>query len=235
MNHNFLTDNYRDFADGKIDVDKLLFRIKEAEKLTSNKYIFPLNNWLSTGGTYSALLYSCGVILKRFEHTKEDYAKLLKALQYYDFNGSFLKRAMEHWPNVINIAQSNIEKIKEKSTKLPNKSLKLKEWVKTLKEMEYNAFNYINKNIDYAILGKTPWTNVYITTMGNMYYLTTDEAIKLYERLKKLNATGSLVNIDSKKMLSELLTYAKPIETSQNNINQIKKGATKLPHKSFKL
>ena len=97
------------------DLDNVIKSIKKLAIKNGPNHIYPVKYWLNVGGTLSAVIYLIGVQLKQMGGTQEEYDKLFKLLKEYDFNGSFTKRAVEHWPTnmAIDLTASIGDKIKK--------------------------------------------------------------------------------------------------------------------------
>jgi hypothetical protein len=141
---------YNRFAESEINLDKAIKEIEILEKKYGN-YNKIYDNFSSTGDNLAALVYLMGMSSVRWPDKDPKFVeKLIPLLKKYDKWGFYLKRAAEHWgkgtANKVMMTISN--KVKEGSSKLENKPLKLKEEVSITEKQEidklHGPFNFIS-------------------------------------------------------------------------------------------
>ena len=185
-------------------------------------------------------LYRAGIDWNWGKFPKQQALEFLKLWGCsHNLERTYYERALDKWPKNIKETEKAIEEIKAKSTKLPNKPLKLKESV-----LDDHPYIYGDKKeltlkeiIEDLFLNRPTiaWSNVgYMLSAPEKF--SKDDREALYNFLQKFP-----VPIEDKgyskgyRFYDDLMRGLKPIKHAEQTIDKIKKASKKMPNKPLKL
>ena len=129
-----------------------------------------------------------------------------------------------------------LKKKKGKKVKLPHPPIEYppKNYMED-KKLNLYGYSYVLESIKWALKSYpiNPWNAIFGVVEGNMRYLETKQADKIYNIIKKIKNTDK-ENI-KESLLRKLKDYAHPIASAEEQSKEIRDKAIKLPTKKLKL